>query len=485
MGDRMKIEFGKPAIKVKDYTFNSEQYYYNKVLHAQMHQLVKFFFHMDQERIVQRFCHLNPTVVRNKLLEWLKYRPKYFQWSGTDLFHVTTEKGAKRMVVIETNSCPSGHKSMPLLNDNEEMGGYKRLMEQSFLPFVKSKRTIQGSYAVAYDKNEMEASGYAVALAQLVKEEVYLVPFFDNDSNASVQFVDEIMQVRDEYGEWHNIKAAYRYITQKPWNRIPIKTKTIMYNPIITCLAGGRNKRMASKAYELFNAELKEANLRIRRPETINDVKLNEIPLWVERFDRYAVIKNPYSNAGQGVYTITSDEELEKFMQEKHEYNDFIVQSLIGNYNWSAKSSAGKYYHVGMIPNKNNEIYVADLRFMIASTENGFTPMAMYARRAEKPLTEELKNTDDSWEILGTNLSVKTTDGWDSETRRLKLMDTKDFNKLGLSLDSLIEGYIQSVLSTIAIDKMAEQLIGSKKNFKRKLFDAINGDAILLNEIMK
>lgn len=481
----MVIEYGQPAIKIIDTTFVSEKHFYNKVLHAQMHQLVRFFFNMGKDRIVERFCHLNPNVNKEKLYEWLSYKPRHMQWSGTDLFNVTTEKGVKRMVVLETNSSPSGQKSMPLLNDNEEMGAYKKLISESFLPFIKSKRTIEGSYAVVYDKNEMEASGYAVALASLVSDDVYLVPFYMKDPDPSVRFQDEIMQVKDEAGEWHNIKAAYRYVTQKPWDRIPIKTKTIIYNPIIACLAGGRNKRMASKAYELFNAELKESNLKIRRPITINDVKFNEVPIWVDRFSGHAVVKNPYSNAGQGVYTITSKLELEHFMNQEHEYDDFIVQSLIGNYQWSTEQAEGKYYHVGMVPNKKNNIYVADLRFMIASTQSGFEPMAMYARRAEKPLTGSLENGSDSWEMLGTNLSIKTSEGWDSETIRLKLMDTKDFNQLGFSLDNLIEGYIQSVLATIAIDKMANQLIGSKKYLKRKLFGAMNGDPILLNELMK
>lgn len=330
----------------------------------------------------------------------------------------------------------------------------------------------------------MEASGYANALANMVSEDVYLVSFFDKDPDPSVCFKDHIMYVRNEMMEWVPIKVAYRYVTQKPWNRLPIYSKTIIYNPIIACLAGGRNKRMASKAYELFGAELIKANLEIRCPETINDVKYNEVPLWVNRFEGHAVIKNPYSNAGQGVYTITTKEELDDFQNLDHDYEDFIVQSLIGNYNWSTQSSTGKFYHVGMVPNKKNQIFVADLRFMIASTDKGFEPVAMYARRAEKPLTESLDEADSSWEMLGTNLSVKTTDGWDSETKRLKMMDTKDFNQLGMSLDSLIEEYIQSVLSTIAIDRMAIQLIGSKKQFKRKLFAALNGDPILQSEIM-
>ena len=480
----MKIQHHLPAEKIIDQSVNQDQYYYTKVLHAQPHQTVKFFFNMSRERIIERFCHLNPSVDKATLEALLSYKPKHVQWTGTDLFHVTTEKGEKRMIVVETNSSPSGQKSMPLLDENDELGGYHRLIEKSFLPLVKASRTIDGVYAVIYDKNEMEASGYALAIAQLTGEPVYLVTFFKDDEDPSVRFINEVMQVRDDQGEWHDVKAAFRYVTQKPWDRIPVKTKTIIYNPIVACLAGGRNKRLASKAYELFNSEIAESNLKIRSPKTINDVKYDEIPLWVDRFGGHAVIKNPYSNAGQGVYTITSKEELEAFRNDKQDYRDFIVQSLVGNYHWSTKYTEGKYYHVGMIPNKKNEIYVADLRFMIASSEEGYIPIAMYARRAEKPLTEKLNSGQDSWAMLGTNLSVKLQDGWDSETKRLKMMDSKDFHQLGLSLDSLIEGYIQSVLSTIAIDKMAIELIGSKKQLKRKLFDAINGDAILSGEII-
>jgi hypothetical protein len=480
----MKIELEKPAQLINDSTFNMEDHYYNKVLHAQIHQSVKSFLNMDKERIVERFCHLNPMVNKNELMYWLTYKPKHIQWSGTDLFHVVNEKGTKKMVVIETNSSPSGQKSMPLLDDIEERGGYLRLIEKSFLPFVKRQRTILGSYAVIYDKNEMEASGYAKVLAQLVHEKVYLVQYFTEDANPSVRFHEEVMQVRDEEGNWQDIKAAFRYVTQKPWNRIPVKTKTLIYNPVIACLAGGRNKNMAAKAYDLFNAQLSMSNLKVYIPETINDVKLREVPLWVDRFGGHAVIKNPYSNAGQGVYTVTSQQELKAFMDIEHEYDEFIVQSLIGNYHWSTMHGNQKFYHVGMMPNKKSEIYVADLRMMIAATEEGFEPMALYARRAEKPLKEILETFESSWEILGTNLSVRTQEGWDSETKRLKLMDNKDFNTLGLSLDSLIEGYIQSVLSTIAIDQMAVRLIGSKKTLRKKLFQDLNPDAALMSEII-
>ena len=32
--------------------------------------------------------------------------------------------------------------------------------------------------------------------------------------------------------EWIKIRACFRYVTQKPWNRIPVVTKTLMLNPV-------------------------------------------------------------------------------------------------------------------------------------------------------------------------------------------------------------------------------------------------------------
>lgn len=480
----MKIILGQSAKVIQPDGFVLERHYYNKVINAQLHQLVKFFFNMKTERIIERYCHLHPMTDRTYLKEILSYKPKHLQWSGTDLFHVTTEKGNKRMVVVETNSSPSGQKSMPLLEEHDELGSYKRLIKTSFLPYVERRRAIKGCYAVVYDKNEMEASGYAHAMASILKEPVYLVTFYDGDPDPSVRFVDEVMEIRTEDNEWLPVKAAIRYVTQKPWNRIPVRTKTLLYNPIIGCLAGGRNKRMASKAYDMYNAQVKSHGLAIFAPETINDVKRNEVPLWVERFGGHAVVKNPYSNAGQGVYCITCQKELDDFMSLEHPYEDFIVQSLIGNYYWSSEGNSGKYYHVGMIPNRKQEIFVADLRFMLAATADGYRPMAMYARRAEKPLKDSLDDVEDSWAMLGTNLSVKTQEGWDSETLRLKLMDQRDFNALGVGLDGLIEAYIQSVLASIAIDQMAVRLIGSKKQLKRQLMTSMNGDPILMAEII-
>jgi hypothetical protein len=286
-------------------------------------------------------------------------------------------------------------------------------------------------------------------------------------------------------GEWQPLRAAFRYLTQRPWTRLPINCRTKILNPIVACLAGGRNKLVAAKAYDFFNGEIAESGLRIHAPETIRDVAREEIPLWVARWGGQAVVKIPYSNAGQGVFTITNERELSSFMDLEVPYDRFIVQSLIGNYQWSSTGAAGRFFHVGTVPDKHGNTYVCDIRMMVSSTPKGIRPLACYSRRARAPLPDELAEGASSWDILGTNLSEKLGDNqWTSDVSRLLLMDRRDFNRLGIGIDDLIEAYIQTVLSTIAIDKMAAQLFTKKGKFSMRLFRSLNDDAALLSEML-
>ncbi|MCB9555913.1 MAG: hypothetical protein H6707_07405 [Deltaproteobacteria bacterium] len=472
------------ALAMRAGHFDPPNHYYPRVLNAQIHPTLAHFLALDGERIVARYCHMNPRVDPRALDALLHYPPRHFRWAGADLFHVATATGRREMVVIETNSCPSGQKSMPLIYDTHEEGGYQRLLEQTFLPALKGRRLPNGGLAVVYDKNYMENSGYAATLAQVSGEPVFLAPFHAEDSDPPVRFVDGVMQVRDGIDHWIPIRAAFRYVTQKPWTRIPVHSKTLIFNPTLACLAGGRNKMVAAKAYELFNAELADSGLQIRIPETIWDVSHREIPLWVRKLGGLAVVKVPYSNAGQGVYTITNDAELGRFMEIEQRYDQFIVQSLIGNIGWSSTTERGRLYHVGTVPNKRCRSYAADLRMMINATADGWRPLAIYARRAREPLAEHLTAGEDSWPMLGTNLSIKRGDGsWDTEAERLLLMDRKDFNLLGLGIDDVIEAFVQTMLSTIAIDKLAITLINKKGRFRNKLFGSLNNDRALLDEI--
>lgn len=472
---------------VKPGSFEPQNHWYPKAINATIHPMVAFFLNLSKERIVERYCHLNPKVNRGILYNVLNHRPKYFRWSGADLINVATAQGVRQMVIIENNSCPSGQKSMPLLDDHDEYGGYRKLIRDTFVPSLKGQRSpINGVLAVLYDKNPMEASGYAATMADVMNEEVYYIKFPKSGYEDHLRYDQGILKLKKEDGSEVDIRAAFRYVTQKPWSRIPIHSRTKILNPILACIAGGRNKMVAAKAYDIYNSELEGSGLSIKIPETIWDVQKNEIPLWVRKLGGFAVVKVPYSNAGQGVFTIVNERELEEFMKLDFEYDRFIVQSLIGNYQWSSLSSKGRYYHVGTMPSTKGHTFVSDLRMMLQTTDEGIKPLCVYSRRAKMPLMDTIEDATHSWDMLGTNLSVKMegADQWGSDTNRLLLMGRRDFNTIGIGLDDLIEAYIQSVLSTIAIDNMSKTLINSKGRFRKKLFQSLNNDQTLIDELM-
>ncbi len=479
------------AILYRPDSFESEKHFYPRVLNASLSPQVAMFLAMGNEKILMRYCHLHPAAHPEALRNLLNRRPKVFQWSGADLFNVTNHEGQRQMIIVETNSCPSGQKSMPQLHHEElNRDGYHELMRMTFATMLKkaeSEGTLpEGGLAVIFDKNPMENTGYAAALADVMGENVFLAEFHGDDPDPPVQFRDRILHVRDSSNVWHPIRAAFRYVTQAPWVKIPVQSKTLIINPIAACLAGGRNKMAADRAYELFNEEYARYGLRIRTPITIRDVQKHEIPAKVRELGNHAVVKIPYSNAGQGVYTITNERELNEFMIAPGHYDKYIVQSLVGNSTWSSKTIDGQFFHTGTIPNKRHEIFVTDLRMQVAGCESGFQPIGMYARRAGLPLTDKLTVESDSWGMLGPKLSIKTAAGeWATESERLLLMDLKDWNKLGLGIDDLIDAYVQTVLATTAIDQIAQKLIHPVTGeFQVEFFRLLNSDEALIKEIM-
>ena len=476
------------AVRVSPGSFELQNHFYPRVPNAQLHALVRHFLSLDNDRIARRYCHLHPEVNPAAVVNALAFAPKFLRWAGADLLMTADDRGRRGVVVIEVNSCPSGQKSMPLRNEEDDQGGYRMLVERSFIPLLR-RRSLpkEGVIAVLWDKNPMETTGYAAAIADALQSDVWLVHVPDGAEASLLRTTDGVVSVCID-GVWTPVRAAFRYVTQRPWTRLPPLTRTAIFNPVLACLAGGRNKMLAAKAYDLYNGELARSatGMRIRVPETIRDVSKREVPSWVERMGGKAVVKNPYSNAGQGVYTIVSHDELDAFMEEDHRYDSFIVQALVGNADWSSIGRDGRLYHVGTVPNRRDRIYAFDLRFMVGSSPEGFYPLSLYARRARLPLETSLSSGSASWGMLGTNLSVKLDSGeFTTEPDRLMLMDRRDFNELGVGLDDLIEGYIQTVLSVTAIDKMAQSLVTGKGTFRRRHFRAVNPDDALASEIMR
>lgn len=479
---------GHPSMNIERFEpnhFETERHFYPRTQNAQMHPLVQSFMRMPLESVLLRYCHLHPAVDREVLRAVFTTEPRVLRWSGSDILNVSSEEGIKRKLVIETNSCPSGQKSFPLLEDEQEEGGYRQIIEHTFLPSIKSvlrKADPNAILAVLYDKNEMESSGYAQVMANLTGRQTYLIP-------AHRENPEEFMVVRNRElfaklpeGE-RPIACAWRYVTQRPWTRLPFDLKTPILNPIAACLAGGRNKSTAAKAFDMANGELRGSGLEIESPETYTNVSREGVPLLVEQFGGKAVVKVPYLNAGQGIYTIVDKHELDQFMASSNDYSEFVVQQLVGNVRWSSRSRRGKLFHIGTIPNSKGHIYAFDLRMMVSWQGDQYRPVAMYARRARKPLEQELETGTSSWAVLGTNLSRKADGGWTTEPNRLLMMDRRDFSKLGLGIDDLIDAYVQAVLCHRAIDNLAQRLVKRGGGFRAELFKSLNNDPSLLSEI--
>ena len=418
------------------------------------------------------------------------------------------------MVILETNSCPSGQKSMPSVNGEIGWGGGYATLMTRFLELATDRDRAgllpsPGGLAIIYDKNLVEVSGYAKQLANVSNESIFLVELYNDDPCPCARWDEHgVLSVRTADGAWHQIRAAFRYVTQQPWTRIPVNSRTFIFNSTLSCLAGGRNKLVGHKAYEALNeTELAGSALAVRTPRTVCDVRHEDIPAVVLSMGHRACIKIPYSNAGQGVFTVHSKLELDDFMLDTAAvaYEKFIIQELIDS--------------AGTVPTgPRNWKFVWDLRVMVAASPQGYKPLVMYARKAVAPLISNKGDADqrgdadaddldairtdtetdsttstcrgaDSRSMYLTNLSEKLGENqWTTDTERLVVLDEDDFGCLGLDLDGLVDGYIQAVLATVAIDKMAGRLwtaptATTTGRFDRAAFRSLSEDAGLLSEI--
>jgi hypothetical protein len=465
----MKLSIAKNVHMVEPGDFEATDHWYPRVLNSNIHPLVAYFLNLTHEQMVERYKRLHPGASIDSLVAILKYQPQFFRWAGTDLMHVTNNEGNRRLTVIETNSCPSGQKSMPLLDLNVEQGGYRRLIEETFKPMVEDHDE-QGALAVIYDKNPMENIGYAATVADVFKEDVFLAKFDKDDHHPPVKFINGKMFVKKHHDEWEEIRAAFRYVTQEPWDRLPLNSKTLLLNPIEACLAGGRNKEIASAAYDVFNKTFEDKGICIFTPETYRNIPHKELRKYFQKLGGSMVIKVPDSNAGQGVFTIVNETELEEALQQINESDLYLVQQLIHSNYSSGLDPNRAWYHVGTIPDSKGRSYAFDLRLMMHATDEGMRPLAVYSRRSRFPLNKPLPEGMNSWEVYGTNLSVKGEDGWTYADERLMLFDIRNFGMLGLGVDELIKGFVQSAMAVYAIDQHAIKSYGDKN--KKKLLEA-------------
>ncbi|XP_035679313.1 uncharacterized protein LOC118417735 [Branchiostoma floridae] len=460
---------------------------------SRLHPTVAEFLQLDKEQIVSRYCATHKDISPDAVREVLSYQPEHFRWAGADLFPCVTAAGRREMVVLEVNSCPCGQKYMPHGGTGMD-SGYHKLMGETFRDVIGGKCDAalrDAPIALVHDDSVFENGGYKLALADLTQEPVFVVEsrIDQPPEKQTMRWTDGVMEVKDEEGQWHAIRAAFRYVTQKPWTRIPLTTKTVLLNPISCCLAGARNKLMAARAYEEFNKHQERSGLCIRTPRTFIGVTKEQLPAVVKTVGGKAVIKNPFSNSGHGIYTVTSQKELDEVLAQDLGYERFIVQSLIGHENWSTS----QWHHAGTVPDKDGNRYVFDMRLMVHATPSGFRPTCSFSRRADRPLPDQVDDvTAPSWNYLGTNLSLDDSlTAWEADADRqsdvdkLLTVDWEDFDKQGLGLDELVDGFVQTVMATTAIDKMCRSLTRPDGSFDLEKFDKLADDKKILSEIQE
>jgi hypothetical protein len=80
--DKLEADSFNYAIELKRGDFKPEKCFYPQTLNSKIHPVVKKFFEMDSESIACRYAQINPVVNIETLKECLKYKTKYFKWSG-------------------------------------------------------------------------------------------------------------------------------------------------------------------------------------------------------------------------------------------------------------------------------------------------------------------------------------------------------------------------------------------------------------------
>ena len=151
---------------------------------------------------------------------------------GADLMKVTDEQNKEKMVVIEINSCPSGSKYMPFDKINSEGGAFEFIIEKTFKRLVNEKtHPSSGGLAVISDKNPLDCLGYAMTMAKVMKEKVWLIEEY-KERKCPLMWKNGIMYVKDDQSEWQPIRACFKYFTQKPWTKFPINSKTFIFNNV-------------------------------------------------------------------------------------------------------------------------------------------------------------------------------------------------------------------------------------------------------------
>lgn len=460
-----------------------------------IHPTVQILFGMSNDMILERYKAHNPDVDLEALKKYFSYESKHLQWGATDVFpsiklFETVDLNGERIkvvqklaYVIENNTVPGVQHSIPIDDtDPERPSGFFPIMKNMFLYHIRDIDKSEGVLAIFVDMaSEQSGIEYAEALAMISGEPVYLVKF-KLGVESMVEIIDGRAYIKNNPTNIP-IRAIFRYMTDEELPHIFINLKTRIINTYEASLAGGGNKNVAAIAYREFNEELKtrKIGVQIRTPKTFPNVPLDKIQEVYQMLGGCIVIKEPSFHSGKGIYPIICQTALDKFLQTDHESKTFLVQELIGHPDWNSNSD--KLYHRGTVPDRWGRSYIYDMRFLCINTQYGYRPIALFARRASKPLTTK-DDSSNLWDIIGTNMGSINSEGkLVLDQSRAMYSSMYEFDNYGLNLDDLIDVYVQSILTMLAIDQMALKLTRNGKFDKEMYKMMVNPNDLLLSKI--
>jgi hypothetical protein len=461
------IESNKSILKISpSEQIDSKDYFTAHSQEKSPSKLILDFLSLSVDDICKLYCENVKNIEYEDLIKILKYVPKYLFSSGADLMKVT-DRGEEKYCLIEVNSVATGVFGFPMLNS--EYNPYQRIIEDSFSFLIKEIPKGTGVIAILSDQIYKEVLGYCAMLPKILNESVYLIDLKDMKKAAEYYRVgNEYLEIKLN-GKWTPIRAAIKYVQDQPWLKMPIISKTFIFNNLLGCLCGGRNKSMANIAYKKLESSLPKG-VNINHPYTESNLTKKQVLKLVEKRG-IGVVKGLYSNSGREVFFLIKDRDIKEFEDTEFEYDNFIYQDLIGHQNWiSDYEKTERFCHF--------YDYVYDIRLVISYTQEGFKPISILSRRAPKPLNPNLDEISDFKEMLLTNLSSC------EDPNRFILYDQKTVDLLGITLQDLIECYVQAVLATVSVDSLCKDMVKDGK-FDINSFSELNSDKKIVEELEK
>jgi hypothetical protein len=423
---------------------NQEELFSINSPHQQPSKLLLDFLSLSVEDIAKLYCEKFENIKFDELIKILKYKPEYFFSSGPDLMKVT-HNNEEKFCLIEVNSVATGCSGFPMKN-NSEYNPYERMIRDSFAYLCENIPEEIGVIAILSDADYREITAYSLKLAEVFQETIYLVHLEDIEKAKSYYRMDgEYLEILID-SKWTKIRAAVKYVQDQPWIKMPIFSKTFIWNNLLACLCGGRNKSMANLAYKDLE-EILPRGLKVEHPYTVSNLTKKEV-LSLIKSRGIGVVKGLYSNSGREIFFLMTDKDIKEFEETEFEYDNFIYQDLIGHPNWF-KNPLDRFCHV------YDRVY--DIRFVIAYCKEGFKTIAIHSRKARRPLNANFDEIDDFRSILLTNLAEK------EGGPRMILYDEEGVKLLGMDKYDLAECYVQSVLATIAVDSFCKKMVKNGK----------------------